>query len=43
MVHAFIKFKLLKLTLISAFGAGVFTTLIAKEVLKKKKAEDLDG
>ncbi len=43
MVHALIKFKLLKLALFTAFGAGVIATLLAQEVHKKKKTEDLDG
>ena len=42
MVHTLIKLKLLKLTLLGAFGAGVIATLIAKEVRKKKKSENLD-
>ena len=41
-IHALVKLKLLKLTPLFAFGAGVFATLIAKEMLKKKKTEDLD-
>jgi hypothetical protein len=36
------KLKLLKLTLLGAFGAGVVATLIAKEMRKKKKTEDID-
>ena len=35
------KLKLLKLTILGAFGAGVLT-LIAKEMRKKKKTEDID-
>ena len=42
MIHTLIKLKLLKLTLLGAFGAGVIATLIAKEVRKKKKSENLD-
>ena len=42
MTHTLIKLKLLKLTLIGAFGAGVFATLLAKEMRKKKKTEDID-
>ena len=41
MIHTSIKLKLLKLTLLGAFGAGVFATLLAKEMRKKKKAEDI--
>ena len=43
MVHTLIKLKLLKLTLLSAFGAGVIVTLMAKGVRKNKETEDLDG
>ena len=43
MLHTLIKLKILKLTLLGAFGAGVIATLIAKEARKKKKTEDLDG
>ena len=43
MVHTFIKLKLLKLTLITAFGAGVIATLIAKEMHKNKETDDLEG
>ena len=42
MTLTLIKLKLLKLTLLGAFGAGVFATLLAKEMLKKKKTEDID-
>ena len=42
MIHTLLKLKLLKLTLLSAFGAGVVATVIAKEMRKKKKAEDID-
>ena len=42
MIHALVKLKLLKLTLLGAFGAGVFATLVAKEMCKKKKTEDVD-
>ena len=41
MFNTLIKFKLLKLTLFGAFGAGVVATLIAKEMRKKKKTEDI--
>ena len=39
MTHTLIKLKLLKLTLLGAFGAGVIATLLAKEMRKKKKTE----
>ena len=42
MVHTLVKLKLLKFTLLGAFGAGIVATLIAKEMRKKKKTEDLD-
>ena len=42
MIHTLVKIKLLKLTLLGAFGAGVVATLIAKEMRKKKKTEDID-
>ena len=42
MVHTILKFKLLKLTLLGAFGVGVVATLFAKEMRKKKKTEDID-
>ena len=42
-IHTLIKLKLLKLTLIGAFGAYVVARLIAKEMRKKKKTEDTDG
>ena len=43
MVHTFIKLKFLKLTLLTAFGVGVIATVIAKEILKNKETEDLEG
>ena len=43
MVHTFIKLKLLKLTLLTALGVGVIATVIAKEILKNKETEDLEG
>ena len=43
MAHTLIKIKLLKLTLLGAFGAGVIAALLAKEARKKKKTGDLDG
>ena len=43
MINIWVKLKLLKLTLLGAFGAGFVATLIAKEMRKKKKTEDIDG
>ena len=42
MVHTLVKLKLLKLTLIGAFGVGILATLLASEMRKKKKTDDLD-
>tara|TARA_B100001057_G_C22139440_1_gene677632 strand:+ start:155 stop:286 length:132 start_codon:yes stop_codon:yes gene_type:complete len=42
MVRMLVKLKLLKLTILGAFGAGVVATLIAKEMRMKKKTEDID-
>ena len=42
MIHSLIKLKILKLTILGAFGAGVVATLIAKEMRKKKEKEDID-
>ena len=42
MMHSLIKLKILKLTILGAFGAGVVATLIAKEMRKKKETEDID-
>ena len=42
MIHTSLKLKLLKLMLLGAFGAGVVATLVAKEIRKKKKTEDID-
>ena len=42
MLHILVKLKLLKLTLLGAFGAGVIATLISNEMRKKKKTEDID-
>ena len=42
MSHTLIKLKLFKLTILGAFGAGIVATLIAKEMRKKKKTEDID-
>ena len=42
MIHTSIKLKILGLTILGAFGAGVVAALIAKEMRKKKEAEDID-
>ena len=42
MVHTLVKLKLVKLTLLGAFGAGVLAMLITRELRKKKKTEDID-
>ena len=42
MINTLVKLKLLKLTLLGAFGAGVLAALIAKEMRKKQKTEDID-
>ena len=42
MIYTPIKLKLFKLTILGAFGAGVVATLIAKEMRKKKKTEDIN-
>ena len=42
MIHTLVKLKILKLTILGAFGAGVVATIIAKEMRKKKETEDLD-
>ena len=42
MINTLIKLKFLKFTLIGAFCGGVIATLIAKEIRKKKKTEDMD-
>ena len=43
MIHTLLKLKLLKLTLLGAFGAGVVATIIAKDMRKKKKTKDIDN
>ena len=43
MIHTLVKLKILKLTILGAFGAGVVATLIAKEMHKKKETKDSDG
>ena len=42
MIHTLVKLKILKLTILGAFGAGVVAPLIAKEMRKKKETEDID-
>ena len=42
MIHTFVKLKILKLTILGAFGAGVVATIIAKEMRKKKETEEID-
>ena len=42
MIHTLVKLKILKLTILGAFGAGVVATFIAKEMLKKKETEEID-
>ena len=42
MIHTLVKLKILKLTILGAFGAGVVATLIAKEMRKKRETEDID-
>ncbi len=37
MLHTFIKYKLLKLSLLGAFSTVIVLTLIAKEMRKNKK------
>ena len=42
MLHTLVKLKLLKITLLGAFGAGIIATTIAREMCKKKKTEDIN-
>ena len=42
MIHTLVKLKILKMTILGAFGAGVVATIIAKEMRKKKETEDID-
>ena len=42
MIHTLVKLKILKLTILGAFGAGVVATFIAKEMRKKKETKDID-
>ena len=40
MIHTLVKLKILKLTILGAFGAGVVATIIAKEMRKKKEIDE---
>ena len=42
MIHTLVRLKILKLTILGAFGAGVLATLVAKEMRKKKETDDID-
>ena len=42
MINTLVKLKILKLTILGAFGAGVVATIIAKEMRKKKETEEID-
>ena len=42
MIHTLVKLKILKLTILGAFGAGVVATIIAKEMRKKKETGEID-
>ena len=42
MIHTLFKLKILKLTILGAFGAGIVATVIAKEMRKKKETEEID-
>ena len=42
MIYTLVKLKILKLTILGAFGAGVLATIIAKEMRKKKETEEID-
>ena len=42
MISTLGKLTLLKLTILGALGAGVVAAIIAKEMRKKKKTEDID-
>ena len=42
MINNLIKLKLLKLTLFGTFGAGIIAVMIANEMRKKKKTEDIE-
>ena len=42
MIYTLVKLKILKLTILGAFGAGVVAALIVKEMRKMKEAEDID-
>ena len=42
MIPILVKLKILKLTILGAFGAGVVATLIAKEMREQTETEDID-
>ena len=42
MIHTLVKLKILKLTILGAFGAGIVSTIIAKEMRKRKETEEID-
>ena len=42
MIYTLVKLKILKLTILGAFGAGIVATLLAKEMRKRKETEDVD-
>ena len=42
MIHNLIKLKLLKLILFGTFGAGIIAIVIANEMRKKKRTEDIE-
>ena len=42
MIHTLVKLKILKLTILGAFGAGIVATIIAKEMRKRKETEEID-
>jgi len=42
MIHTLVKLKILKLTILGAFGAGLVATIIAKEMRKKKETQEID-
>ena len=42
MISTLGKLKLLKLTILGAFGASVVAALLVKEMRKKRKTEDID-
>ena len=42
MINKLFKLKILKLTILGSFVAGVVATIIAKEMRKKKETEEID-